>query len=71
MTTGPQKLYDEIFSLPREGLENNPQAVLGAIFNNKNRMMIFQKGKIAVAKKELEKMTPRPQVLIECGKRLP
>jgi hypothetical protein len=64
----PQQLYEEIFSLPKEGLENNPGAVLQAIFNSKNRMMIFQEEKIDVARKALEKMDPKPKILIECGK---
>ena len=57
-------------SLPKDGLQGNPQAVLDEIdkFSSKRGGMIeFKPPKIAVSRTALQKIRPAPKILIEMG----
>jgi catechol O-methyltransferase len=63
-------LHQYIFSQPRDSLEGNPKAILDAIHTyakTKARMMIFQKHKLTVSREVLEKVEPKPKILVELG----
>jgi catechol O-methyltransferase len=51
-------------------LQGNPQAILEAIDSyakTKKRMMVFQKNKLDISREVLEKVNPKPKVLVELG----
>jgi len=57
-------------SLPKDGLQGNPKAVLDEISRyttEKGGMIEFKPPKIAASRAALEKLTPPPKVLIELG----
>jgi catechol O-methyltransferase len=65
-----QALHEHIMSLPREGLQGNPQAVIKTIddYSNSNaKMMTFKPSKIAASRAAMEEMSPPPKVLVEMG----
>ena len=63
-------VHKYINSLPPASLQNNPNAVLNAIFDHVSStkgMMIFQRAKIDKAKQILETMHLTPKVILELG----
>ncbi|OAA53940.1 O-methyltransferase, family 3 [Niveomyces insectorum RCEF 264] len=65
-----EELHQHLLALPKDGLQGNPQAVLGAISKftaERGRMIEFKLPKIAVSRTALQAVQPPPKILIELG----
>jgi catechol O-methyltransferase len=65
-----KELHDYVLAQPRETLQDKPNAVLDAIHTyakTKKHMMIFQKPKLDISRDTLDKMDPKPKILVELG----